>query len=330
MLFLFNMMQHHKVGQATLEDVVNIMGGQLRALGHDCMWDKANNSLLAKDHEMDYVLTSDDGTQRTVRVSADNPAYNVLVEGFTNDTMMDVVQEHYAKGARFIILATEEPTDKGFNHGIDPEMAKRQFAFHRVADYADAILHLVPGQDVTDWYGQFAPSAYAELGHATGLEKFGGPEPEFDFGFFGSLSPRRHNILHKKLSRYGSVHYVCNFPSPADRDREMRRCKVIVQLRKFEEMGLVSSSRCNTALHLGRPVIAEPHDLCKPWDEVVKFSRDERTFYADAAMAKGLWRGLHAAQFNKFKEKFTPEHCIGAPLRAIGILPSLAQEEKAA
>ncbi|MEK7749585.1 MAG: hypothetical protein AAB277_01250, partial [Planctomycetota bacterium] len=82
------------------------------------------------------------------------------------------------------------------------------------------------------------------------------------FGFFGSLSRRRLKIL-KTLARYiGSekaIRVVSDFPTQDERDAAMRSARVILQIRKYDEMGLVSSSRCNTALCNGRPVIAEPH-----------------------------------------------------------------------
>ena len=36
--FLFNLMNHNKVGQRSLEDVIGIIGHMLRALGHEANW----------------------------------------------------------------------------------------------------------------------------------------------------------------------------------------------------------------------------------------------------------------------------------------------------
>lgn len=300
MQWLVNMCNHSKLGQRSLEDVVGIFGQQLRALGHKIVWDERNNQFLHR-----------------------SAGINLIVEGF-NDEVVKVVADHYAAGARFICLATEEPTDKGFNHGTAREMRERQATFPKMAPYLDGILHLVPGQHVTDWYSQFAPTAYVELGYAPSLVRQQVVyEPEFDFCFFGTLSQRRLRILKKLARRIGTdkaVRVVHNFPSQTDRDKIAQNAKVIVQLRKIDQMGLVSSSRCNTALCNGRPVVAEPHDLSKPWDEIVKFAPSEESFYDFAVGIRAAWRGVHAWQFDKFKTKLTPEYCVGRALREIGIL----------
>jgi hypothetical protein len=275
------MCNHNLLGQRSLEDVIGIMAHQIRALGHSCVWRKENDKLLLA-----------------------NSGINIMVEGFTLSTIQ-MMADFYAKGARFMILATEEPTPNGFNHGLDPEMRERQKLFPEAAKYAEGILHLVPGKHVTDWYSQFCPSAPAELGYAPTLVRNDDFEPDFDFGFYGSITPRRFKIL-KKLARAirteKAVKVMGDFKSQDERDKDMRRARVIVQLRKFDKMGLVSSSRLNTALSLGRPVICEPHELSRPWDEVVKFSSsleqfftEDRHFREDAELGgagePGIWRG---------------------------------------
>jgi len=316
MRFLFNMMNHSLLGQSSLEDVAGIMCNQLRALGHEAFWRREN----------DQWLLGDPGD------------FNFVVEGFTPHFVeqMKIAKAH---GARIICLATEEPTEKGFNQGTQREMVMRQELFAAAGPYLDAILHLVPGQHVTDWYNQHAPAAYAELGYAKSLIRPAAdyqlrgfivkPEPTFDFGFFSSISKRRLKLLKKLANRTGkvkAVRVVGNFPSQDERDQILLDCKVVVQVRKFEEMGLVSSSRCNTALNCGRPVIAEPHLLSKPWDEIVTFAKTEEEFINMALLARGNWRGLHAGQFARFRDRLPPEVCVGEPLRRVGVLPQLQRK----
>lgn len=300
MQFVFWLANHSLVGQRSLEDVIMIMGAQLQALGHKAVWSPANDKLVTKEHGI-----------------------NIIVEGFT-DGSIQVMSDYYAQGARFVILATEEPTPRGFNHGIDPEMVMRQRRFPEACKYAEAIWHLVPGQHVTDWYSQHAPTAAVELGYAHALirSRMTNTEPTYDFGFYGSLSKRRHQILKRLANRTKkdrAIRVVNDFATCQQRDAAMREARVILQVRKEEKMGLVSSSRCNTALMLGRPVIAEPHALSKPWDEVVRFSQSLEKFYDEAMVMRAAWRGIHRDQFDKFREKLSPRDCVGNGLAQLGL-----------
>lgn len=302
MFFSFSLFNHNALGQKSLHDVIGIFGHQLRALGHQAVWDKSNTKFVTGEGYM-----------------------NVVVEGFTPGDYGSIhaLKNGYEAGARFLCLATEEPTEKGFNHGTQKEMVERQKNFADAAKYLEGILHLVPGEHVTRWYGQFAPAAQAELGFANSLVRPNDNEsPEFDFGFFGSLSPRRYKIL-KRLAREtgtaNAVRVVSDFATQEERDKAMRNARVIVQIRKFDEMGLVSSSRCNTALCCGRPVIAEPHELSHPWDQIIKFSESLEKFYWDARMMRVTWRASREDQFTKFVKLLPPEKCVGEPLKKIGL-----------
>lgn len=299
MKFFFWIGQHNLIGQRSLEDVIGIIGHQLRALGHEAIWDPKNDQFL---------------------IGPD--VYNVVVEGF-NDEIVRVIAAGYASGARFLCVATEEPTPAGFNHGTQREMVLRQADFPKAAPYLDGILHLVPGDAVTAWYAQFAPSASIELGYAPSLvRRETVAAPPFDFGFYGSISKRRMALLKRLAKRAGTpkaVRIVSDFATQADRDRQMQEAKVIVQIRKFDEMGLVSSSRCATALCLGRPVVAEPHELTSVWGNVVKFAQTEDEFLDLAMITRGMWRGVHAGQFDKFKALLSPQRCVGDALEAIGV-----------
>ncbi len=318
--FLFWLGNHSLTGQRSLEDVIGIFGQQLRALGHEAVWDPKNENFLGRESGI-----------------------NVVVEGFT-DASINAIVEGYANGGRFICLATEEPTDKGFNYGKDREMVFRQQNFARVGKYFEAIFHLVPGDHITRFYSQFAPSSYVELGHAPTLERPSTQEPVYNFGFFGSLTRRREKIL-RRLARHigtkNAVRVESSFPTQEERDKAMQESRVIVQVRKYEEMGLVSSSRCNTALHLGRPVVCEPHLLADKWKDVVRFSqfcsecadpqkrllRQRKLsrndfcedcvsiFLNDALITQTMWRSIHNTQFINFRERLTPEYCVGRALK---------------
>lgn len=281
----------------------------MRSLGHTIVWETSNERFLGPGQGI-----------------------NIIVEGFFK-YHVPIIAEAYANGARFLMLATEEPTDKGFNHGTQEEMIERQRVFPEAAKYFDGILHLVPGDNITKWYGQFAPAAPIELGYAPSLVRNCGVIPDYVFGFYGSLTPRRLKLLKKlanKINSAKAIKVISDFKSQTERDATMSRAKVILQIRKFDEMGLVSSSRCNTALCIGRPVVAEPHLLSHPWDEVVPFAGSMDDFFSKAILASAMWRGVHADQMAKFKEKFSPEICVGRALEHIGIVEGSVRREMAA
>jgi hypothetical protein len=298
--FVFNMFNHNQAGQRSLEDVIGIFGHQLRALDHQAVWDSSN----------DRFVKADSGI-------------NIVVEGFTAGSIA-IIKAAYENGCRFLCLATEEPIDgKGFNHGKEREMRERMVMFPEAMKYFEGILYLVPGAHVHEWFSRWCPAAYVDLGFAPSLIRQPDfKQPIYDFGFYGSITERRYKILKrlaKKIGTPNAVKVVGDFRSQDERDAAMREARVIVQVRKYNVMGLVSSSRCNTALMIGRPVIAEPHDLCKPWDEVIKFSKSLDDFYTDAVAMRLNWYSVWMKQFDRFRVTFSPERCVGEPLRSLGV-----------
>jgi hypothetical protein len=289
----FSTFNHSALGRRSIEDVIDIIGQQLRALGHEVDWDDKN--FLKESHGL-----------------------NLIFESFNDDAIAEMKRVH-DQGCRFLMIATEEPTPKGFNYGATLHLTQRQEAFPRAAELCEGILHLIPGDGITRWYGQYAPAAPAELGWSPGIMK---PDrnlsPRWDFGFFGGVTRRREKVL-KRLSRVGGIRLEGAFRTQEERDTAMQSAKVIVQIRGQEYLGLVSSSRCVTSLALGRPVLAEPHKLSKPWDEVVRFASSLDEFYAVAALMRSMWRGIYQQQLAKFRARLPPEYCWGEPLRRIGL-----------
>jgi hypothetical protein len=290
MLFQFNTWNHCPQGKIIVEDITRIMGAQMAALGHEVRW--SDDSFI------------EDGV-------------NVVLESFADDPRtLELISAAHAAGRRFLCVATEEPTATGFNHGLEPAMIDRQNAFAEAARYFDGILHLVPGESITHWYAEYAPAAHAEIGFAEQEVSIGHAAPTHDFGFYGKMTWRREQML----ARLGDVVRITSLDVPRrKRDAIMRQARVIVQVRANEEWGMVSSTRCATAISFGRPIVAEPHPSPAPWDEVVRFSRSVDEFYEDAKAVAKDWRSVHAEQIERFRERLTPERCIGEPLRRIGI-----------
>jgi hypothetical protein len=290
-IFNFYLRNHSDLGQITLGDPCDILMGQLRALGH-----RAQRS--------DKILSDVDGTG----------IINVVFEGFTPSSVEGLAEAH-RWGSRFMIIATERPAEGGFN-GINwNEFKQRQDIFPEAARYAEAIWALIPGTE--EWYGRHAPTACVELGYAPGLVGRVPGSPDCEFAFHGNITQRRKDIFRRLARRFTGdrAGAITAFAEPARRDETISRGKVVVQVRAYEEMGSVSSSRCCTALHLGRPVVAEPHELSRPWDEVIHFSKSLDAFYDDVVVKRIAWRSEWERQFERFKTRFSPERCVGQAIR---------------
>lgn len=288
--FRFNTFNHGEDGKRCIEDLTSILSAQLRTLGHKTQ--VSDKFIYGLDH------------------------INLIYESFTNGEV-STIKEARERGARFVYIATEEPTPVGFNGRLDNDMNLRQLAFPDAAQYAEAILHLAPGEQVTKWYSQYAPSAYIELGYSEELVISRGVEPKHDFGFYGQLTERRKAILNKLETLV--LPFIVH--SADQRDTLMQLVRVIPQIRAHDSQEIISSSRCATALHLGRPVLAEPHKLAGMWEAVISFSDSVDTFEQDALYATKHWRELHAIQIDLFSKEMPAERCIGQPLRDVGLMP---------
>jgi hypothetical protein len=302
--FRFSTFNHCAQGKIIVEDITVTMGSQIAALGHKVTWTE----------EADFIPREE--------------GWNVVLECFADDAtivavpIVETLARAHAAGCRFLCVATEEPGEKGFNSALDPGMILRQSAFPAAAKYLDGILHLVPGESVTRWYSNFAPAAHAELGFAPGMVEESREEPHIDFGFYGLMTWRRREIIDAIAARTGKpVLEMTSLLTPrAARNAEMRQAKVILQIRANLETQWVSSTRCASALHMGRPVVAEPHAIRGPWDEIVPFSATIDEFYKMAQITAAFWRGAWRDQVDRFAAKLSPGTCVGRPLREIGAI----------
>lgn len=303
MNFVINLSNHSDLGKRSLEDPSTIIAHQLRALGH--------------------------AVQRIDGKAPMDGGITILFEGWIDERAGDELAALVKRGVRILIIATEEPTDKGFNHGIDKHFVRRQEVFPYVAAHSEAIWCLVPG--TAAWYGQFGPPAVdVELGWAPTLQR-SGPVPDHEFCFFGNLTDRRKKLLQRLLKRVSAdaKHHgnfgrfngliATYFGEGGQRDLIVSRGKVLPLVRAHETMGLVSSSRISTTLHLGRPIIAEPHALNQNWKDIIEFATSGEEFMLRCVEARHMWRVLHAKQMKAFREAMSPEQQVGRALRECGL-----------
>lgn len=95
-----------------------------------------------------------------------------------------------------------------------------------------------------------------------------------DIGFSGSVNQRREFIL-KNLQQNGfSVNIINKWGE--ERDRELARCKIHLNIHYTEEYQIFESARCNPWLALGVVVISEtsldndPRCINVPYDKIIE------------------------------------------------------------
>jgi hypothetical protein len=299
MNFHFSNFNHCPMGKIAIQDIVAILGHQLLALGHGVHWPNGSGD-----------FTVDENT------------VNVVLESFAEPGYLDALVNAHARGARFLCVATEQPTPLGFNYGTAYGMVERQNVFPAAARCFDGILHLVAGDEVTSWYASLAPAAHVELGYAPSLENISHglrSELKYDFGFYGQMTHRRRRIL-DQLEEVGSVLVEDRLElQREERDELMRQARVIVTIRASDDVSYVSSTRCVTALAIGRPVVGEPHASAGIWGRIVHLSKSQNDFYDDAWSVANVWRTEWNAQRDRLMNLLPPRACLGQALEKIDL-----------
>lgn len=317
MQFRFLRFQHVLAGRMSLDDLIAVIGGQLVALGHAVEID-------------DDKLPSEGGAENFFRT--DPGTVNIVFEAFHAPEVLAALQGAAAAGAKIVCVATEQPGvdadgAAAFNHGLTYKAAERCQAFAAAAEYLHAIWHLVPGDAVNAFYAGFGkPAVYLDLGHAPGLREMiddpgDRPAKKYAFGFYGSLTPRRRQMLETlALQSKEKIRILGATPDGlapwAVRNQAMRECEVGLQLRAYDEAELVSSSRCAMFLHMGLPVVGDRHALDVPWGGIVDLAGEDGRFVALAMDVLQRRRETYTDQWARFAARLTPQACAGAALAA--------------
>lgn len=294
MQFQFNTFNITGLGRVAMQDIFSNICRQMEALGHEAFW-------------------TDDG------FAHGDDAYVILTEGFF-DTHLEVMKQAAESGVKFIIMGTEAPSKDGFNGGLTEELRVRQKTFYKAAEYAVAIWCTILNS--VEWYSQFGkPAAFLDLGYAPASVRHPTNPAglDHDYGFFGSITERRYKMLENfarsRVDGHKARVRAVSFDTVENRDSAMSRCRVVLQIRAHEKMAMLSTSRCSTALHIGRPVIAENHLDPGPWAEIIEFAHPD-IFILKAARMHARWQEAHAEQFERFKRLLPPEACVGKTIAA--------------
>lgn len=114
-----------------------------------------------------------------------------------------------------------------------------------------------------------SPNCYIEK-----LKSFQNTEFEYDIGFCGCLSARRSKILDELKNNGKKVNIISSWGD--DRDKELAKCKIILNIHYGDDCKIFESSRCEPWLKLGIPVISEksldddPRCIVSEYDSLVK------------------------------------------------------------
>jgi hypothetical protein len=224
MWFHFFLGNHYDSGKLTLQDMVQWFEAGLRELGH----------------------------QVTIGDQLAPSAVNLIWEHFLTRKQAEGILE---SGVTFGLVGTEIPDGKGFNWRHFPPWPARWDAFQVVARGAAFIWSMIESS-VPD-YAQFAPTAYAELGFSDLLVPYeSGLDTEFDFGFFGLMTPYRRAVL-DKIGRHFKVAVPEGLLSPGDLRTFIARSRIGICFRQSPEWPIPSPTRLGRLLLARRGIAAE-------------------------------------------------------------------------
>lgn len=282
MHFRFFLGNHTELGRKSLEDVIHALGAQILDLGHTA-----------------------DRSDTAVRLDA----VNVVCEGFT-ETESDRILEMRRQGYHIILVCTEGILNNSLNNFQTEDYRIRYRELIRIAPKVDALWCLVPGtaavlRDLN------LHAVDVELGYSPRRRRDLVWDPQYDFGFFGSVTRYRGTTMQEFGRRGHSVYVMRNFAPPDERDRAIANCKVVLHIKATKNWKIVSSSRCSTALHIGRPVISQPIASKSIWKEIVRFSMTQESFFDDAIRLMRNWRANWHRQVDAYQRLLSADKCLG-------------------
>ncbi len=281
---------HTEVGRDTLIDIRNCLAGMLIDLGHGVT--KSSDQLVTR------------------------PSINVLFEGFgrKSSALLAAISK---QDFDFLIVCTEAFGKKAMNDSAHRAMRMRQRWLPEVAKIAKACWCLAPG--MAEQLKQYCENSFdVELGWSQTQESvlLKDEAPKHPFVFYGGLNERRASLVN---AFEGQGHHVAlgeDYGPILLRNDLVRQSKVVLGLKPTNSWKLFSSSRAQTALHLGRPVIFEDVDDSahrSPWRDIVVVSESECFGTVAVEMMKN-WQDCAAEQMEKFREILPPQRSIGPAL----------------
>lgn len=214
---------HDAVGQLTLHDMIQWFEAGFRELNHHVT---AGNTLAPG-------------------------AINLIWENSARGHALALKES----GVTYGIVGTEIPDGTGFNWRSDPPWPERWRAFEELAHGASFIWSMIENSVVD--YSRFAPTGFMELGYSDLLIPYQARwDPEFDFGFYGLLTPHRQAVL-EELGRYCKIITPKTMLLPSELSAFISQCRIGINFRQSPQWPIPSPTRLGRLLHARRGAVSE-------------------------------------------------------------------------
>jgi hypothetical protein len=192
------------------------------------------------------------------------PSVVLIMEYFELDHVTDgFLQWKTAAGERKCVglICTEDIHDKLVMES--PDYPGRRRNLLRVLPHCDFVWPIVPSD-----YVQYVPQdrlAFLDFGYVETLRRDGLPprERDIDVLLYGSLNDRRRCVLDELMSRGLRVAATRGLLPDYIRDSLIGRAKVVLDVKRADDVKFTSPSRICTALQMGATVVAEKFDTSR-------------------------------------------------------------------
>lgn len=296
MHFHFQLANHYFAGIYRIEDIVAPVMWGLRALGH----------------------------RVTTGILPDLPAWPsavVLLEYFDREgSVEEVLNWKLGAGpAKCLgLICTEDINDPLVME--DPQFPRRRENLLRLLPHCDFVWTLVP----SDYESHVAAErlAFLDYGYVAALRREGWPAEarDIDVLFYATLNERRRGVA-GALERHGlRVAATRGYLPDYIRYNLMSRARLVVDMRRGEEVRYTSPSRICAALQMGSTVVSEKFDTSRlgalyPYTEACDFGEIVERCATLARAADVVDRGLAA------RERFKAATSMADNLRRAMALP---------
>lgn len=277
MHFHFQLANHYFAGLYRIEDIVAPIMWGLRALGH-----RVTTGILPDLPNW--------------------PSAVVLLEYFDREgSVEEVLNWKLGSGpAKCLgLVCTEDINDPLVME--DPKFPRRRRNLLRLLPYCDFVWTLVP----SDYESHVAAErlAFLDYGYVEALRREGWPAEarDIDVLFYATINERRRGVA-ADLERQGlRVAATRGYLPDYIRHNLMSRARLVVDMRRGEEVRYTSPSRICAALQMGSTIVSEKFDTSRlgalyPYTEACDFGAIVERCVALARAADVVDRGLAARE----------------------------------